>query len=246
MPIGLLIAAAVAASPLQGGVLPGETNRYDAMVAAEARAADRRFSGEACPDATVEMVSTAEAKLIDNPRLVAWRQRVRVTGCGHSSVENISVARSGDEPPWRMAAGLPGETYTDTILQGTVYPAAFAQAKIGVADDCKTETLGDIYVAARPGNLDVAAPGAAPVTASRDRPMVSLPATLEPLRDKLALGAAWLEVWPFAACGHDRTLGVVFIPLKDQSKSLYLFIPIWRQVDANGAVQRPSPAPPET
>jgi hypothetical protein len=245
MPIGLLMAAAVLASPPPGGVLAGETAHYDAMAAAEARAADRRFSGSDCPDAKVETVSFTESKLVENPRLIAWREKVRVTGCGHSAVENINVARLGDEPPWRMAAGLPGETYTDTVLQSVVFPAAIAQAKIDLATDCQTATLSDIYVAARPGGLDVLATGAALVQASKDRPVVSLPATLAPLRDKLALDGAWLEVWPLAACGQDRTLGVVFIPLKDQSKSLYVFIPIWREVDANGVVQRPRAAPPE-
>ena len=57
--------------------------------------------------------------------------------------------------------------------------------------------------------------------------------------DKLALSDAWMEVWPFNICGHDRTLGVVFIPLKDHSASLSLFLPIWQQIEAHGPGARP-------
>jgi len=57
--------------------------------------------------------------------------------------------------------------------------------------------------------------------------------------DKLSLSEAWMEVWPFNICGHDRTLAVVFIPLKDHTSSLYLFLPVWQQVEAHGPGARP-------
>jgi hypothetical protein len=107
------------------------------------------------------------------------------------------------------------------------------------------ETLSDVYIAARPGGMDVLPPGAPHSQVYQGRPGITLPDTFAPILDQLALPRAWMEVWPFEACGHDRTLGVVFVPLKDQAKTLFLFIPVWQQVDASGSIQRPKPASPE-
>ena len=97
--IGLLLATAVVLTPPPGGVLPGESGAYDAMVAAKARAADQSFSGAACDNTTVEVVSITPRTIADQPQLIEWRERVRVTGCGRSAIENLNVGRLAGEPP---------------------------------------------------------------------------------------------------------------------------------------------------
>jgi hypothetical protein len=111
------MAVAIAASPPRGGVLAGETAQYEALVAAQVRAADKAFTESDCPGSKLEVVSSIPAKAADHPEVIIWREKVRVTGCGHSSIENINIGRVGGDPPWRMKTGLPGETYADMNLQ---------------------------------------------------------------------------------------------------------------------------------
>lgn len=245
MSVGLLLATAVVAALPSGGVEPQEKAAYDALLAAQALAADKTFFGAACDGAKVEVVSIMPWKIADHPELVVWREKVRVTGCGHSSVENVNVGRVGGTPPWQMTTGLPGETLADITLQETTFPAASAQAKADLPANCQGQKLKDVYVAARPGDVDISPPGV-PVSQVHDgHPKVSLPDAAKPMQDKLNLAAAWMEVWPFEACGHDRTLGVAFVPLRDQTASIYLFLPVWQQIEAHGPGARPAPAPAE-
>ncbi|HEY5071240.1 MAG TPA: hypothetical protein VII63_04330 [Caulobacteraceae bacterium] len=233
------MAAAIAASPPQGGVLPDERRTYDAMLAAQVRAANNTFTGSACDTAKVEVVSITPWKITDHPEWIVWRERVRVTGCGHSSIENVNMGRMGGTPLWRMTTGLPGESLADMPLQESTYPAAGAEARDDLPPDCQGVTLNDVYVAARAGGVDLLLPGVPLPGVRTGRPAVGLPETARPFLDKLALSDAWMEVWPFEVCGHDRTLGVVFIPLKDQSATVHLFLPIWQ----HGPGARPHPAP---
>jgi hypothetical protein len=64
------------------------------------------------------------------------------------------------------------------------------------------------------------------------------------LIDRLDLAAAWEEVWPNDVCGHDRTLGAVFVPYKDRTLSEYLFLPLWKMVEAHGPGSLSVVAPP--
>jgi len=242
MSIALLLAAAVVAVPPPDGVHPDERPTYDEMLANAVRAADKSFAGSACDDAKVEVVSIAPWKITDHPDLVVWRERVRVTGCGRSSIENVNVGRMGGNPPWRMTTGLPGESLADMTLQQTTFPGAAAAARAGLPADCQGQSLGDVYIAARPGDVDVSVPGAPARQIHKGHPAVSLPDSATPMLDKLALGDSWMEVWPFKFCGHDRSLGVVFIPLRDRSASVYLFLPIWQQIEAHGPGARPTQA----
>src|SRR5579872_3691965 len=98
--IGILAAAVVAATTLPpGAVLPGEQGAYDAMIAEQARAADATFGGSPCGDAGVEVVAVVPWTVVDHPDTVFWREKVRVTGCGRKSVENLNVRRMGGSPP---------------------------------------------------------------------------------------------------------------------------------------------------
>jgi hypothetical protein len=241
----LLLAAAVVAVPPQNGVHPDERAAYDALLDGAARAADKTFSGAACDDAKVEVVEIIPWKITDHPDLVVWKERVRVTGCGHSSIENINVGRVGGAPPWRMSTGLPGESLADMTLQQSTLTDAAAAAREGLPSDCQARSLGDIYVAARPGGMDISPAGAAPPAYRKGRPQVTLPETANPMLDKLDLAEGWMEVWPFKFCGNDRMLGVVFIPLRDRTASIHLFLPVWQQIEAHGAGARPAAAPPD-
>jgi hypothetical protein len=242
MSVGLILAAAISASLPTGAVLPTEQATYDAQLATAARAADTTFAGSVCDGARVEVVSIAPWEVLDHPGLIVWRERVRVTGCGRSSIENVNVGRFGGDPPWRMTTGLPGESLADMTLQQSTFQAAAAEARTGLPADCQGHALGDIYVAARPGGVDITPAGVAPPPQRNGHPSVTLPDSPQFSSEKLSPAGAWMEVWPFTFCGHDRTLGVVFIPLKDQNASLYLFMPVWQQIEAHGPGARPAAA----
>jgi hypothetical protein len=245
MPTALFLAAALSAAIPQGGVLPEEKAAYDILLATQVRAANDQFSGSPCADAKVEVVSVEPWRIVNNPTVIVWRERVRVTGCGHSAIENVNAGRVGGSPPWRMTTGLPGTSLADMTLQGATLPAAVTQAKAGLAADCQSISLKDVYVAARPGGVDFALPGSPAAQPRKGHPGITLPDTAKPMLDKIDLSAAWMEVWPLTICGHDRTLGVVFIPLKDRSAIAPLFLPIWQQIEAHGPGAIPAPVSPD-
>jgi hypothetical protein len=209
------------------------------MLAAQVRAADQSFSGSACAGAKIDVISIAPVKVVDQPQVIAWREKVRLAGCDRSAVENLNIGRLGGAPPWRMTSSLPGDSLASATLQQTTLAAAVAQTRVGLPADCQGQKLNDVYVAARPGEVDISLPGAAPSRPRPGHPAISLPDSTKPMIDRLAPAAAWMEVWPFEVCGQDRTLGVVFSPLKDQTASVYLFLPIWQQIAAHGDAARP-------
>lgn len=244
MIVELLAAAATAASGL-GPVLvrPGERAAYEAQLSDQAREADALFGGGACREAKVQHVSTEAVKIGDKPDFAAAHERVRVTGCGRSTLENVHVGRFGGSPPWQMSAGLPGASLADMLLQQNAWPAALARAREGLPATCRGASLGEIYVAARPGHVRLDPSGA-----TRPKPapgMVDLTSTpdIEARRAEFDMKRAWAEVWPFRICGQDRTSLVVFIPLREGDQSLYLFLPVWEQILAHGSGARPRPAP---
>src|SRR5580698_123401 len=157
--ISLVVAATVlAVMPPAGGVEVSEQAAYDQMLAAQARGADKMYAGSACGTSKVEVVSITPWKITDHPDLVVWRERVRVTGCGRSSIENVNVGRLGGSPPWKMVSGVPGESLAEMNLQSSAYPAAVENARQGFAADCRV-SLADAYIAALPGDADVELPG---------------------------------------------------------------------------------------
>ena len=241
MPLGLLAAAALAAATPPGGVLPDEQAAYEKELAAKARLADQTYRGW-CADTSVQVVSTTPWKFPDLPDTVTWKVRVRVAGCGHNSLENLNVARTGGAAPWMMNFGLPGQTLAHMGMQRDTVRVASQTARADFRG-CQDTTLSDVYVTARPGGIDVYPPGT-PVTYRRGRPAVSLTDNFRLLVDKLDLSTAWEEVWPFEVCGHDRTLGVVFIPYKEGTVTEYVFLPLWQMVEKHGAGSLPQIAPP--
>ncbi|MBL8556921.1 MAG: hypothetical protein JNL41_21800 [Phenylobacterium sp.] len=243
--IAAVLAAALAALP-DGLVQDGEAAAYESMILRTARAADASFSGAPpCEAAGIEHLWRQPVKIADRPDFLAVRERVKLTGCGRSSVQNLNVGRTGGSPPWRMTFGLPGESFADMPLQQSTLPAAMAQAAVDLPAGCQERRMADVYVAARPGHVDAPPPGGATPRSAAGRIALELPADVEAQRDRLDLARAWVEVWPITLCGQDRTTAVVFMPIKDQKASAYLFLPVWRQIQAHGAGARPAPAPPE-
>lgn len=241
----VLILAAALTTPTPEAVLPGEQAAYQTMLTKQARDADASFAGSACETATIMVVASEAVIIGSQPDFAARRERVKVSGCGRSSVQNINVGRFGGEPPWRMFVGLPGESLADMQLQQSIWPAALAQAGVGLPASCQTLTLGDLYIAARPGHVDFVGPGTPTANAPGGRISMTLPPDAEARRADLELSQAWVEVWPLNLCGHDRTTGVVFIPLKGQASSAYVFLPVWQTIEVNGPGARPAPAPPD-
>lgn len=243
----LLIVAAVAgqapgAAPVM--VLPGERPTYEALLAREARAADARFAATTCPDAAVQLIETRPITIASQPDFAAAIERVKVTGCGRSTIENLHVGRFGGSPPWRMVASLPGDSIAEISLQESAAPQALAEARVELPPECVGASLGETYVAAWPGKVDLGPVDAAPPRAGARRLRVQLPPNLEPQRQTLDPARAWAEVWPLNLCGHDRTTMVVFLPLREQPYSVMLFMPVWRDILAHGPGARPAHAPP--
>lgn len=241
MLVELLAAAAVASGPVL--VQPQERAAYDALLTDQARAADTLFGGAPCAASKVAPVSTEVVKIGDRPDFAAARVRVRVTGCGRSTVENLHVGRFGGSPPWRMAPGLPGDSLADMRLQQSAWTEARAQARDGLPAGCQGGSLGEVYVAARPGHVRLAPPGAPQPAQVRGTIDLRASPELEAHRASLDLAKAWAEVWPFTLCGQDRTSVVVFMPLRQGGQSLYLFLPVWEQILARGPAAKPAPAP---
>jgi hypothetical protein len=241
--LSVLAAVALASATLPaGGVLPTEQAAYDTMLAQQARAADATFSGSPCDDAKIDVTAVVPGKIADRPDLIVWRVKVRVVGCGRASTENVNVGRFGGSPPWRMTTGLPGDSLADMNLQQSALPSAAAQARQGLDAGCSVR-LADVYVAARSGGVDVIPPGGAATQSHNGHPQITLPENAQPYLADLDLPNAWMEVWPLKVCDKDRTLGVVFIPRKDRTASLFLFLPVWQQIEAHGPGARPAPAP---
>lgn len=237
----LILAAAIVTTPPQA-VLAGERPAYDAMLKTQALASDSQFAGSACPSATTSVVSSEAVAISDRPDFAARRERVKVTGCGRSSIQNINVGRFGGDPPWRMSVGLPGDSLADMQLQQSTAPAAIAQARTDIPVDCLDVTLRDIYVTARPGNVEFTATGTPESSVRAGRISLTLPPAIEARRAEFDLSKAWAEVWPIALCGKERTTVVVFIPLKGQAASAFLFLPVWPQIAAHGPEAAPSRA----
>jgi hypothetical protein len=243
--IGLLFAAALSVATPPGGVQADEAAAFEAMVRTHVLAADETFSGSSCADTKLEPVAVTPVKIGGQPEIVAWRQKVRATGCGRSVVHNLNIARVGASPPWRMTTGLPGDTLTDMQLQGSSVPSALAAAKVDLPPSCQSTKMREVYIGARPGGLDIFAPGEAIESGNEHRPKISLPDAAASMVGDMEFAKAWMEVWPFELCGQDRTLAVVFIPLRDQRRTYFLFTPIWRLVQTEGPGAMPKRAPAE-
>ena len=224
-------------------VRPKERAAYGAMLVETARRADTTYAGSPCPDAQVRDVATQSMPVSGHPGGHLLHEKLEVSGCGRSATQNIYVVRASGSPPWRMVATMPGDSLADMTLQTSVWAAALKQARVDLPSDCKGQRLQDVYVAARPGHVVLRTPDQPPSPKRAGWFSVTLPQALASQQSSLDPTQAWLEIWPLTLCGQDRTLAVVFIPLKDHAHSAYAFLPIWRIVQASGPRALPAPAP---
>jgi hypothetical protein len=226
-----ILAAGFIARP-PGLVAPGEAQAFQEMLKYQAVSASARFSGAACPGAVAVEVRSEPVRIQGAPAAPAAREKVEVSGCGRTTVENLNVVRAGGAPPWRMLARLPGESLAEYDLQQNTWPEAVRQAGAGLPRPCTAATIGAVSVGADPGQVRTAAAG--PGTASARRQgatlIVTLTPDLEAIRPSLAIGRAWMEVWPLRLCGHDRKVGILFIPTTDGRTTRLLFFPLWKDV----------------
>jgi hypothetical protein len=217
----------------------GEEGAYAAKLRAQAIAADTQFSGSRCDAARVASVHREDIKIVDRPDIAAARERVSVTGCGRSNIENISVARLDGPTPWTMAAALPGESLADMTLQKTALPQVIAKIAPMALAGCNAVTLKDIYVAARPGRVQFTnLAKTRPVSGSRFS--ISLPDELKSQQTAIDPAAAWVEVWPLDFCGKSRMAAVVFVPDREHRKSFFFVAPIWPQIETHGIGAKPA------
>jgi len=240
--LGALIAIVLAGLPTTL-VHPGERAALEAMLRLTALAADAKYGGApTCVEATAAPVSVDLISIEGHPDLAVAHARVKVNGCGRSSVQNVSVVRVGGEPPWLVAAAVPGESLADPALQNDLWPILLAEASEDVPKTCQSQKLDNVYVAARPGHVLLPEAGAlAPSPAG----MISVPLSpeVEARRSELDVSKAWIEVWPLKMCDLDRTMAVVFIPVRDKRGLFHAEIPLWRIVHEHGPAAMPPHAP---
>jgi hypothetical protein len=225
MIVAALLAAGFIARP-PGLVAPGEGQAFQEMLKYSAASAAARFSGAGCPRAAVVEVRSEPVRIQSSPSAPAAREKVEISGCGRTIVENLNVVRTGGAPPWRMLARLPGESLAEYDLQQNTWPAAVRQAQAGLPETCAA-TIGAVSIGANPGHVRVADSGA-PAHRQADKLTVALTSDLQAIRSSLAIDRAWLEVWPLRLCGHDRKSGVLFIPTRDGRTTRLLFFPLWK------------------
>jgi hypothetical protein len=242
--LGALIAVVLAGLPATV-VHPAERAAFEAMLRLTALGADAKYGGAPiCTEATVEPVSVDLIDIGGHPDIAAAHARVKVNGCGRSSVQNVSVARVAAGPPWLMAAAAPGDSLADPALQNDLLPILLAEGSAEVPKTCQSQELGNVYVAARPGHVLLPEAGAlAPSPAGT----ISVPLSpqAEAHRSELDVSKAWIEVWPLKMCGLDRTLAVVFVPLRDKSGVFHAELRLWKIVQEHGLAAMPPPAPPD-
>jgi hypothetical protein len=204
-----------------------------------------QFGGaQICAEANVEPLSVDLVDIEGHPDVDVALARVRVSGCGRISVQNVSVVRAAGTTPWQMAATAPGDSLADPRLQSHLWPILLAEAGVDVPESCQNHGLEDVYVAARPGHLLLPRAGARPLAPSPPGTIsVPLPLEDEAYRSELDVSKAWMEVWPLKMCGLDRTIAVVFVPLRDKSGIFHAEIPLWRIVQEHGPAAMPPPAP---
>jgi hypothetical protein len=245
----MVVAAFVAVAltlPSERVVRPAERAAFEAMVRITALGADAKYSGAPiCAAAGVEALSSEAVKVPGHPEVGALHERVRVSGCGRSSIQNVNVIRFAGRQPWRMAAALPGESLADMGLQQTLWPIVLAEAGEAVPKACQGPELNDVYVAARPGHVALPPPGEASPAQQQGKVNIRLAPQVEAQRDNLDVSKAWIEVWPLKMCGLDRTQAILLIPLRDKAAVFHLEIPVWKIALERGTTTDLPPAPAE-
>jgi hypothetical protein len=240
----MMIAAIVTGLALSG--LPadivdsGEELAFHEQLEATARRADREFSGSDCPRSRVKLLWLTPVRVGDSPNGKGVAARLSVTGCGRSSFQNVNASRSG-AGEWNMAFQAPGESLADTVRQRGAMAQVMKSARAELPPGCRGVRIGDIYVSARPGQVDLLPSGVTSWRPTDGRSVVGLPSEYERYRPRVDADQAWIEVWPVELCGKDRATTVIFLPLRADERepvTLIFTTDAWR----DGLAGRPARA----
>ena len=243
----LMAAAVLAGAPERPDwlVRTGEAETYSNALRLFGGRALENFSGISCQDVRIAELDTRAMTLDDVPGTAGatpgFKERVRVDGCGQSSIQNLIVARPDPNASWQFSFAVPGESILQLVQQDHVLGKAVGIAERSLPRNCERVWLRDTYVIANPGRVDfnngVLTPG--------DEPTFGLALAPDVLAgNKIDPAQAWAELWVFDACGSERGVAVVMMPTFD-----YQFIAVPISMDeyerANWpqrAVPRPSGA----
>lgn len=225
----------------QGGtvVLSGEEAAFAARVKSVAIDAVAAFTGEACPAATVTPIRSLPAG-VESGNLSNFPvslERVRVEGCGRSTIQNVMAARKPIPETWELVSEYPGETRMAPNHINAYTPQMWTAVYDDLSPDCGRPRLDDTYVAANPGQVGLDGDNSGPgKRISMSDPLIDRTPDLD--RD-----GAWVEVWMFRVCGHNRPLGLVLVPSRNGGLAMRT-MPIWTMITDNADLPaRVDPAP---
>ena len=171
----------------------GDARAYAAWLHQRTLVADRAFGAPPCPAAEVRSVL---GRPLQPGEVAPWSgtrqgwsgpaffERVRLTGCGRTAVQNFQVTRLR-RGGWEAMGTLPGELLSSPRQQTELTPALATVILNGApalpcrsSEALRSMTHGEGRVLSQPS----------------------------------AAGGAWTERWPVRACGVDRTVDVTFAP----------------------------------
>lgn len=203
-------------------VRPDEAATYGNALQQFGSRALRHYAGVDCPDAAVRELETRPMTVRDVPGasgpIQGLRERVRVDGCGQSSIQNLVVVRPDPAISWRFSFAVPGESILQWIQQDYVLAQLTSRVERTKPQGCDAARLTDTYVTANPGRV-VFGQSAAP---EGDEPTVGLALAAEIIaNNQIDPALAWAELWIFDLCGTERAIGVVMMPTFDRN-----FIPL--------------------
>ncbi|HEX8233293.1 MAG TPA: hypothetical protein VF559_08115 [Caulobacteraceae bacterium] len=124
-------------------------------------------------------------------------EKLRFSGCGRASVQNLLVARLKDGG-WRATSLAPGDSRADVVLQTDVAKVWFPAVRNKAPQACQGEEWMRWFRR-----------GEARVEKEPD------PETGE-----------WVEVWPAALCGEDRSIRLTFRPTKENGGAEFRMEPL--------------------
>ena len=242
----MLIAAAAAATalviadrPLEVVGTPANQAAYKARLHAEAVKAESAFSlSPPCPEAAISAaaprVRDAGARPEGYQDKAAY-ESVAVRGCGRTMRVNLSLTPRNDYGDWFVVRQLPGESPADPGAQTRALIEVLQLIRSNTSAQCSTllgesMSMGDIVIENPKGGVQFVLQG------RRARPPRNprLGDTVITVRDaallrQLSSAQAWRERWPLTACGEDRTVLVLFAPIRSQPGAFVTWAaPAWR------------------
>lgn len=203
-------------------VLLGEEAAYAEQVRALALTAVAEFTGEPCPGATVTPIRSVPMNAEENPAdLPSAFERMRVEGCGRSTIQNVGIIRRAPTETWSMWMEYPGETRLAPRQADGMRSQIFTAIYEDLSPSCGRPALDDTYLIAETGDV-----GFSP---ARQEKAISLDVAHINSDPNLLHDAAWAEMWRMRVCGQERPIGLVLIPTRDGGLAMFP-VPFWKLV----------------